>query len=943
MSSSIPLPSFCLALALCFLAGPAAGDPGPARMVADLVPGTEPVFQNLSGFVSVGKRTVFVRDLSLWVTDGTSQGTSALGVLCPPCGDVSLLGSTGSIAFYQVVQVHPNLDMRIWRTDGTPAGTFPVTGNLRLPKGFQGEPRFSSSLAGGRLFFMACTPELGCELWSSDGSTAGTAPVGEIEPGPESSDVRELAATGDQAFVIAGTPQGNLALWIADGPARRLKLVRETPQALLLSAAGPGRAFFIAQDAQGGGLEVWTSDGTAAGTQPLTHFAPEDPFGEFTSLFRSVDGRLYFTANDGVHGAELWSLDARPESLRRLSDFGDPGAVVSDLQKTGERIVFQVSQRSGRKIWSSRGDLKTTGPLTGCSGGCPFPKGTLADLGEGRFAFYGNNRRGDGFWVTDGTGAGTLLLQRPDRGHDLVQSVATGGRALFEINDEYDTGELWVTDGSPAGTFLAAHGGPRWSHYYGWAGALWAGSAGGRLVFPALPEGEIYDATLWSTGATAAASRPILPAQAGKSSQPRHLAPFRDGILLQDCAASDRGELRFVRGLETTRLLEIRSPCPAPVSAPVDLGAFALLLVYGENGDALWSTDGTPAGTVALVPAEGPDQPDEVVPFGGQAAFWLAVPVPVNQVQGQLWTTDGTPGGTRKLLDFPVGVDRNAFTGIGGRIYFFDQEQQGDHFSWRPWVSDGTPAGTGPLTPAVDPQAPEVPYSDLAFVGLGGRVYFPLAQKDGSIAIWSTDGTPAGAKPAVTAASGMMGPERLTAAGGRLYFAARRAGDPNGLLLPWVSDGTDAGTEPLAEIDLRTEPSVPEDEDQARARFVEVDGRVFFAASDPAHGEELWATDGTSEGTLLVRDITPGAFGSFPRSLEAWQGRLWFRARDAVHGMELWTSDGTAEGTRLVQDIAPGASWSTPAELTASDQGLYFSADDGVHGRELWVLPEKPE
>lgn len=117
---------------------------------------------------------------------------------------------------------------------------------------------------------------------------------------------------------------------------------------------------------------------------------------------------------------------------------------------------------------------------------------------------------------------------------------------------------------------------------------------------------------------------------------------------------------------------------------------------------------------------------------------------------------------------------------------------------------------------------------------------------------------------------------------------------------------------------------------------------MYFAAADAAHGEEIWSTDGTPEGTELMKDIAPGPLGSYPRGLVAWHGRLWFRARDfggMAHGMELWTSDGTAQGTRLIQDVSEGPSWSTPRELTVAGDNLYFSANDGEHGRELWVLP----
>ena len=949
MYASVFRPLFPLALVLGFLAAPAAAadNSGPARLAADLAPGTVSAHQLFTDFASVGNRTVFLRSdeehrVVLWGSDGTSPGTAALAVLCPPCGPATLLGSTGSIAFYRVIQGYPDLDAQIWRTDGTPAGTFPVTETYRLPPV---QPDSIFSLFGGRLFFVACTPELGCEPWTSDGTREGTGLVAETVPGPGSARIREIAAAGRRAFLLAGDSDDTLSLWVADAGAHTVQRLRDVPKARHLLTAGPGRVFFIAQDAQNGGLEIWTSNGTPAGTRPLTAFAPPDPFGySDLNAFKTAAGRLYFQENDGVLGAELWSVGAAPETLRRLTDFSDPSAVIFSLQSSGDRLLFVARQRNGSKLWTSRGDLRSTAPLAGCTGECPNVASALEPLGGGRYALFGSDRRGQGFWVTDGTGAGTRLLKRTARHYDLVQAVAAGGRVLFEITNEYETGELWITDGSSAGTFLATRGGPRWSHYYGWAAGLEAGAAGGRLLFQVrMSDGTAETQSLWTSDGTPAGSRPIAQDPVGQSSQPQRLTPFRDGLLVQDCTGNGQ-ELRFVRGSETTRLLTVPvSYCSNLGSIPVDLGSVALVVVLtAENGISLWRTDGTAAGTLALVPAAAPGEPEEVTRFGSQAAFWM---VSDNGLQASIWITDGIDGtqaGTRKLLDLPTGVGAYKLTGIGGKLYFFDDERQATDFAWRPWVSDGTPAGTHPLAPPTSNlKAPDVSYEDLVFLELGGRVYFPLGQSNGSIEIWSTDGTEAGTGPAVTAASGVNDPRSLTVAGGSLYFIAHRTGDPGGAFpegtyRPWVSAGTDATTEPLGPgLTVLTDLFAPPD----RPRFVELDGRVFFAAHDVAHGDELWSTDGTSQGTLLVRDIAPGPFGSYPQGLEVWRDRLWFRARDAVHGMELWTSDGSADGTRLVQDVAPGPSWSLPLELTGTDQGLYFSASDRAHGRELWMLP----
>ncbi|BAY87535.1 hypothetical protein NIES267_70590 [Calothrix parasitica NIES-267] len=64
------------------------------------------------------------------------------------------------------------------------------------------------------------------------------------------------------------------------------------------------------------------------------------------------------------------------------------------------------------------------------------------------------------------------------------------------------------------------------------------------------------------------------------------------------------------------------------------------------------------------------------------------------------------------------------------------------------------------------------------------------------------------------------------------------------------------------------------------------------------------------------------------------------RSNNCSNRVELWKSDGTADGTVLVEDINPGSASSSPGGLTVFDGELYFSADDGVNGRELWGLTE---
>src|SRR5204863_9204611 len=87
--------------------------------------------------------------------------------------------------------------------------------------------------------------------------------------------------------------------------------------------------------------------------------------------------------------------------------------------------------------------------------------------------------------------------------------------------------------------------------------------------------------------------------------------------------------------------------------------------------------------------------------------------------------------------------------------------------------------------------------------------------------------------------------------------------------------------------------------------LTDVNGTLFFAGFDPANGTELWKSDGTAAGTVLVKDINPGSGGSGPDGLTNVNGTLFFRAF-RTNGPELWKSDGTAAGTALVRDINRG-------------------------------------
>ena len=143
----------------------------------------------------------------------------------------------------------------------------------------------------------------------------------------------------------------------------------------------------------------------------------------------------------------------------------------------------------------------------------------------------------------------------------------------------------------------------------------------------------------------------------------------------------------------------------------------------------------------------------------------------------------------------------------------------------------------------------------------------------------------------------------------------------------WKSDGTESGTMLVKDIQEGSNGS-------GNGPMVAFGDALFFQAQDGVHGIEIWKTDGTEGGTVLVKDINP-TNNSQPNQFTVAGNNLFFMASDGT-GRALWKTDGTEMGTMLVKDIHPGfLPASSPTNLTNVGGTLYFRANDGS-GYELW-------
>src|SRR5262245_57599686 len=294
----------------------------------------------------------------------------------------------------------------------------------------------------------------------------------------------------------------------------------------------------------------------------------------------------------------------------------------------------------------------------------------------------------------------------------------------------------------------------------------------------------------------------------------------------------------------------------------------------------------------------------------------------------------GTPALLKNVNPGTLGSSPGQITAVGATVFF----SANDNVHGRElWKTDGTAAGTAlvkDINPGRGSSYPEY------LTNFNGTLFFTANDGVHGKELWKSDGTTVGTVLVKDIRPGSRGsyPFNLTVIGSTLFFTANDG--VHGAEL-WKSDGTTAGTVLVKDINPGSASSYPQN-------HTVVNGTLFFSANDGTHGTELWKSNGTAAGTVLVKDIRPGSspygfpFSSHPRDLTAVGDALFFSADDGVNGRELWKSDGTAAGTVLVKDIRPGSSpygypyGSDPQHLTAVGGTLFFAANDGTHGTELW-------
>ena len=375
----------------------------------------------------------------LFVSDGTATGTQL------------------------VADINPNINYDYYRpsfSSGSNPGVYDNNDRLSFPQGSfpQGSYPYSFIEFNNKLYFSASDGKRGSELWVSDGTAEGTQLLAEINP-----------ASANNIFDDEGA---------GSNPSNFVEF--------------NNKLYFSADDGESG-RELFVSDGTAEGTQLLVDLNPGvyegnygPPFAEGSnpSNFIEFNDKLYFSANDGENGNELFVSDGTAEGTKLLVDLNPGssnygfanGSYLSNFVEFNGKLYFSANDgESGNELFVSDGTAEGTQLLVDLNPGVydgnygpPFAEGSnprsLVEF-NGKLYFSANDgKSGSELWVSDGTAEGTQLLVdlRPNSSYGFNSGsypynlVEFNNKLYFTANDGESGDELYVTDGTAEGTQLVA-------------------------------------------------------------------------------------------------------------------------------------------------------------------------------------------------------------------------------------------------------------------------------------------------------------------------------------------------------------------------------------------------------------------------------------------------------------------------------------------------------
>ncbi|QSQ25700.1 HYR domain-containing protein [Pyxidicoccus parkwayensis] len=444
-----------------------------------------------------------------------------------------------------------------------------------------------------------------------------------------------------------------------------------------------GALYFAANDGSSG-VELWRSDGTEAGTRMVKDIA-SDSSSSVPSSLTAMNGVLYFAANDGSSGDELWKSDGTETGTTQVRDIHLTGsAAPSNLTAAETKLYFTATdETAGTELWRSDGTSSGTVRVRNIGPGATGSSTDELAFVGGKLFFNASDGStvGNELWMVDDTGGARLV-------RDIAATASTdsypsgftdlGGTVYFRADDGTHGVELWRTNGTQAGTRMVKD-----IHLnQGDAAPGGLTVVGGALYFTATDGVSGFE--LWKSDGT----------EAG-----------------------------------TVRIKDIRPGTDS--SFPDSLTAVGGTLYFtaddGASGRELWKSDGTEAGTVRVKDI----QPGSTGSMRTLANMLAIEPQGVllfaadDGTSGmELWKSDGTEAGTKRVMDISPGASASSpgsLTLAGTQVFFTADDGTSGVELWAVRVGDLVEDHTAPTIRCPPDQVAEATSAD------GARVSYPAA------------------------------------------------------------------------------------------------------------------------------------------------------------------------------------------------------------------------
>jgi ELWxxDGT repeat protein len=327
----------------------------------------------------------------------------------------------------------------------------------------------------GKMYFRANDGVHGIELWVSDGTAEGTKMLKDINPDGNSMP-RYFTEYNGLLYFRAECSTYGVELWVTDGTEDGTRLLKDiNPGAgnnskpenqYLTNESWPltvfdGKLYFAANNGSKG-LELWVTDGTETGTNMVKDIH-SGSYSSYPKYLTELNGKLYFSANNGTNGIQLWVSDGTEVNTTLLKDIY-PGQYSSDpayLTKYNGKIFF----RAYYKPYSNLAEFNDLFWTDGTEAGTTLFKTLNGGVSSNpqKFIVY-NNRlyfiasdfsKGLELWFSDGTVENTRVFKDISPGKSWTPPfnlAISSGKLFFAGNDGVNNYEPWVSDGTEDGT-----------------------------------------------------------------------------------------------------------------------------------------------------------------------------------------------------------------------------------------------------------------------------------------------------------------------------------------------------------------------------------------------------------------------------------------------------------------------------------------------------------